>query len=139
MEKDMFHFGRQNCNHQVLFEEHSYQFPFALQDFYLDYLMEKMMRNFFREGNGEVRMDHLVNWDNIRLPIDQGGLGVGDIQHCLENGYGHFLVNRFVCGVVIRRISRAPTTQWELCACSSSSYQRSISQVLMKFFVFDSF
>ncbi|KAM7485873.1 hypothetical protein LguiA_001882 [Lonicera macranthoides] len=42
--------------------------------------IEAMMRNFFWEGRGEHKRDHLVRWDIVSLPKKCGGLGVGNLK-----------------------------------------------------------
>ncbi|KAM7474964.1 hypothetical protein LguiB_022207 [Lonicera macranthoides] len=42
-------------------------------------LLEKLMRDFFWEGFGERKGNHLVNWDEISKSKLNGGLGVGNI------------------------------------------------------------
>ena len=38
------------------------------------------MRNFLWGEDGEVKRDHLMNWEIVKLPIPQGGLGVRDLE-----------------------------------------------------------
>lgn len=45
--------------------------------------IEKMQRDFFWEGSGEGKRDHLVRWEVMcqPRPIAKGGLGIGNIRH----------------------------------------------------------
>jgi len=42
-------------------------------------ILEKLMRDFFWEGFGEGKSNHLVNWDEVSKSKWNGGLGVGNI------------------------------------------------------------
>lgn len=43
-------------------------------------ILEKKMRDFLWEGFGEGSQTHLVVWDSITLPKENGGLGIGNLM-----------------------------------------------------------
>lgn len=38
-----------------------------------------MMRNFLYEMEGEEKRDHLISWDQVSLPRNKGGSGIGNV------------------------------------------------------------
>ncbi|CAB4278922.1 unnamed protein product [Prunus armeniaca] len=53
--------------------------------------LEKIMRNFLWEGVEEGRKDHLVNWEVVSLPKENGGLGIGNLRKRNEALLGKWL------------------------------------------------
>lgn len=42
--------------------------------------LEKLMREFLWSGSREEKRDHLIGWDLVRRPKEEGGLGLGNIE-----------------------------------------------------------
>ena len=42
--------------------------------------LERIMRNFLWEGSGEGKGAHLVNWKTVSRPMNEGGLGIGNLD-----------------------------------------------------------
>ena len=42
-------------------------------------ILEKIMRDFFWEGKGEGKKDHLIKWEVVSKSKKNGGLGVGNL------------------------------------------------------------
>lgn len=53
------------------------------------------------EGSSQKK-DHLVRWEVVAQPIEQGGLGLGRVKErwrCLANGFGDSQWNKVVYGI----------------------------------------
>ena len=66
--------------------------------------IEKIQRDFLFLGGGlndETKM-HLVEWDKVCSPMDEGGLGIRNIrklnQALLGSGFGDLLMRRVLGG-----------------------------------------
>ena len=65
--------------------------------------LEKLQRDFLWSGTGEGKKDHLLSWEVVCRPKEQGRLGFGKIlsRNCalLGNGFGSFLGKGMVLGI----------------------------------------
>lgn len=66
------------------------------------YSIERLQREFLWERSGQKK-DHLVRWEIVIQPKEQGRLGLGRIKeknwHCWESGCGGFLRSKVAYGI----------------------------------------
>ncbi|KAL9685919.1 hypothetical protein QQ045_023373 [Rhodiola kirilowii] len=74
--------------------------------------IERLMRNFLWDRGGSAK-HHWVNWDQVCMPKDEGGLGIrklSDVKKCLFNKLAfRFLQNNSIWALLERNTSTNPT------------------------------
>jgi hypothetical protein len=82
---------RERCGMRVKDLERGKIWRFGVKDFDVAKRLEKIQRDFLWGGMNEEFKYHLVEWDKVCTPIDEGGLGIRNIRRFNQALLGKWL------------------------------------------------